>query len=114
MPSLNMQGPYPLNELSIDTYVNAITGNYGLGHSDGSLFSVMYVGRSENINKRLKEHISEGYTYFMFSYAPTIVDAYLKECRNYHAYLDEGFVLDNQVHPAKPEGSTLKCPICGQ
>jgi hypothetical protein len=113
MPTLNMQGPILLNEQAIDAHVKSAIGNYALGKFD-RIFYVMYVGRSENINKRLKEHIKDGYSCFMFSYASTIVNAYLKECENYHAYVDEGFKLDNQIHPAMPEGVVLKCPICGQ
>jgi hypothetical protein len=114
MPTLNMQGPRPLTEQFVDTYVNATIGNYAVGQLYGQTFFVMYVGRSENVNKRLKEHIKDGYSYFMFSYSSTIINAYLKECKDYHAYIDEGFKLDNQIHPAKPEGVALKCPICGR
>jgi hypothetical protein len=113
MPTLNMQGPIPLNEYTLNTHVKSAIGNYALGELNDA-FYVMYVGRSENINKRLKEHIKDGYSYFMFSYSSTIINAYLKECENYHAYIDKGFKLDNQIHPARPEGVVLKCPICGQ
>ena len=38
---------------------------------------------------------------------------YSKECECYHRYGGKD-KLDNEVHPQKPEGTNLKCPVCGE
>jgi hypothetical protein len=111
-----MEGPYPLTNQSIDQYVakNRI-GNYALGVYGSNLFAVKYAGRSDTcLNSRLKQYPgSPGYTHFMFSYAASAVQAYQKECINFHDYSE--YRLDNAIHPDKPEGhpAGLKCPRCG-
>ena len=115
MPILNMEGPYPLNEESIDTNVNTkATGNYTLGVFEGTLFRVRYVGRSDtDLNRRLNEHLGEPYTHFMRSYPSAAVYAYEKECLNFHDF-GGSERLHNKIHPDKPEGYPhLKCPRCG-
>jgi hypothetical protein len=115
MPSLNMEGPYPLTEQFINAHIiNEAIGNYALGIAHNRQFAVQYVGRSDtDLKRRLAEHIGEPYTYFMFSYAENVVQAYQKECVNYHDYVDPGYRLDNEIHPDKPEGrSDLRCPRC--
>ena len=117
MPLLSMGEAYPLTENAIDTYVEEAIGNYALGIASKGTFAVMYIGRSDsNLNKRLKEHIKEGYPNFKFAYADNQGTAYQKECQDYHAFLDNGKKLDNEIHPAKPTGSTasFRCPVCGQ
>jgi hypothetical protein len=115
---LNMHGPYSLTLDSIDSYVEEKIGNYALGVAHGITFAVKYVGRSDsNVNKRLKDHVRhQGYTHFKYSYSTDAIQAYQKECADYHAFVDNGFALDNEIHPAKPEGASpsLACPTCGQ
>ena len=79
-------------------------------------FTIHYVGRSDtDLNRRLKEHIDDPYDHFMFSYAADAVEAYEKECVNYHDFTDSGNQLDNENHPDKPDGrSDLRCPRCGE
>jgi hypothetical protein len=117
MPSLNMNNrPCPLTEEVINTNVKETIGNYAIGVLYKETFAVKYVGRSDtNLNQRLKDYIGkEGYTHFMFSYAVNTIQAYEKECRNYHDFIDAGFRLDNKIHPDKPENHPdwLKCPRC--
>jgi hypothetical protein len=113
MASLDMNGPYSLTEMKIDTYVSESIGNYALGYTDdGGVFRVLYVGRSDtNLNQRLKDHIDEGFREFKFSIAATKKAAYTKECQNYHDFNPK----NNEIHPAKPTGlDSLECPVCGQ
>jgi hypothetical protein len=122
MPKLNMEGPFPLTKEAIDANVEETIGNYALGtieniktnNTSQNIFYVQYVGRSDNINRRLKEHIEEKYTYFRFTHSASLIAAYKKECRDYHAFGAEE--LDNIIHPAKPENAPadLRCPVCGQ
>jgi hypothetical protein len=119
MPSLDMSGPYPLTAEAIDEYVaEGKIGNYALGVYGKNKLAIKYIGRSDtDLNKRLKEHIEEkGYTCFKFSCAESTVQAYQKECLNYHDFIDAGFRLDNTIHPAKPKNhpDDLRCPRCGR
>jgi hypothetical protein len=113
MPSLEMSGPYDYDYDSIDAHVEqGMIGNYALGskNSEGK-FLVGYVGRSNSdLNAELKTYLGEkSYPLFKFSYASSEVDAYNKECKNYH-----DFEPDSQIHPAKPRQSRVVCPICHQ
>jgi len=115
MPSLNMKGPYPFNTKAVDANVSdKAIGNYALGTIEQEQFVVQYVGRSDtDLKERIKDHIGEPYSCFMYSYAENVTKAYQKECINYHDYVDPGYRLDNEIHPDKPEGySDLKCPRC--
>lgn len=111
MASLNMKGPYTLNDSYIDKFDSNEIGNYGLGYSDDTYFYVKYVGRSDDdLNKRLKEHVGE-YKEFMFSYATSKKETFNKECRNYHDF-GGSKKLDNTNHPARPKGKDWECPKC--
>ena len=112
--------PY-LNNKKIDNEVERDKlGVYGLdrGSKDDS-FKVYYLGRADScLNTRLKDHIGDKYKgsiykWFKYDYANSVEDAYRKECECYHYYGGKD-KLDNEVHPQKPEGTNLKCPICGE
>jgi len=118
MPTLNMNGPYDLTYSEIDNIVTLkeFAGNYALGFVDkAGAFYVHYVGRSDtDIAFRLKKHVyEEKYPKFMYSYANSVKEAFEKECRNYHDF-GGAEVLDNEIHPDKPEGTNYRCPICGK
>jgi len=114
MPSLSMQGPYSLDNESIDEYVTkTLPGNYALGTVNDYKFIVKYVGRSDtDVNARLKTWVGKNYTRFKFSYATSSKAAFAKECKNFH---DFGGTkkLDNDIHPGRPEDSDWGCPVCG-
>lgn len=117
MLSLNMEkGPYLLTEQDIDANVKDTIGNYAIGVYHNKEFTVKYVVRSDtNLNQRLKDHVGKkGYRHFKFSYAENAIQAYQKECLNYHDFIDVGRRLDNAIHPDKPENRPdwLKCPRC--
>ena len=123
MATLNMKGPYSFNSDEINRVVAEGTiGNYALGrtNTDGA-FNVLYVGRSVDVRKRLHEHLTSAtddwseVTQFTFSTASNEVEAYKKECQNWHDFGESNLLHDNEYHPTKPDGQTeLKCPVCGQ
>lgn len=113
---------YELTEEKINEVVDSNRiGNYAYGYlNDEGIFIVRYVGRSDSdLRERLKHGLydnnpeSAKYERFKFSYASSPGKAYEKECRNYHDFGGEEGRLVNDVHPAKPQNSSLSCPICG-
>ena len=114
MASLDMKGPYSLDNSTVDAQVaQKSAGNYALGYvDDKSVFIVQYVGRSDSdVNCRIKNHMGEGYVKFKYSYATSPKAAFEKECRNYHDF-GESKSLKNTLHPDRPENSGWKCPVC--
>lgn len=94
-----------------------LVGNYllseGLKSAENRLI-VTYVGRSDDLNRRLKEHLldKERYIWFWYKPADSEREAYEQECRDYHTYRLV-HALNNVVHPAKMSDEDV-CPICGQ
>lgn len=119
MVSLNMSGPFDLTSNEINRVISEISpGNYALGftYKDGVTFMVKYIGRSDiNLNSRLHEWVGVNrvYSQFKCSYAKNPEGAFIKECKNFHDFGGTQS-LDNDVHPARPQNSSIKCPICGQ
>jgi len=115
MASLEMKGPHPLTDSEIDRQVTRTSpGNYGLGYTkDDGTYIVQYVGRSDNdVNSRLHDWTGKKYKQFKYSYASSAKEAFEKECHNYHDF-GGSEKLDNDVHPDRPSGTNLKCPVCG-
>lgn len=123
MPSLNMGGAsFPLNEKEInDRIAEKRIGNYAYGYlNDKGAFVVKYVGRSDtDLRDRIKHGIQKfkdnpklRYEQFKFSYADSAEEAYRKECQNYHDFGGPNGLLENDIHPDAPDGSTLTCLIC--
>lgn len=86
MASLNMSGPFPLNEREIDQNIRKkIPGNYAYGFlNNDERFVVQYVGRSDDdLNSRIKHGIGR---YNKYSYANDSKEAFEKECLNYHDF----------------------------
>lgn len=111
-----MEGPFLLDSKIIDLKVTlAKPGNYYLGEYRDRTFYVLYVGSDHvNVKIRLKQHIGEPCPYFMFRYASSPKDAYVFESQKYHDFGGERGNLLNKIHPAKPDGSDWKCPVCGK
>jgi len=109
-----LYGHFHLTEAVIDANVGKSIGCYIAGdeiQADGSL-TVKYVGRSDyDLNARLKYWVNV-YKYFQYGHYSTETDAYAQESRLYHAF-GGSVELENSIHPAKPSGSSAKCPICG-
>jgi len=114
--SLGVEGPFDFTFAEIDAKVlPRRIGSYVLGTvlADGS-FNVRYVGRSDtDLNVELKKRLASKYLKFMFSYAASSKDAFIKESQNYHFFSGKGR-LDNERHPDRPDDMTnLECPVIG-
>lgn len=109
-----MLGPYDFTKEEIEERVtNKQAGNYALGYVDEkSTFKVLYVGRSDtDLNAELKNRTSwTKYKQFKYSYASSAKTAFEKECNNYHDFGGKGS-LDNEIHPARPDGTIYSCPV---
>ena len=105
-------------------------GNYRIGCLNDGYFWVKYFGRSDDNNRglrqRVSDHLSKGKStnhktkiydesyYFSFSIAPNALEAFKRECRDFHTFidLDDGNFVDNDIHPDRPKGH--RCPICNE
>lgn len=114
---------YPLNKDSIEENIpdGIQPANYRIGRLSNLGYSVIYVGRVDNrqdrgLKDRMIEHLDdfEGDCYFEWNESASILDAYKKECKDYHYWSSFG-TLENSIHPRKPNSSFFTiCPICGQ
>jgi hypothetical protein len=109
MASTGLKGAYALANDKIDEVVTKTSaGAYALGKSEDETFYVSYVGRSDSdVNSRLKKHVGK-YKHFKYDYFSSPKAAFEKECNMYHDFSN----LDNDVHPARPAGSSWTCPRC--
>lgn len=106
-----MNGPYLLTTETVDRVVTRISpGAYILGNRQKV---ARYVGRSDDdVRGRLKKWASSTYSYFWYEYAGSPRAAFQVECRYWHRYGGAKGKLDNKNHPARPAGSSWKCPVC--
>lgn len=114
---------YPLNEESIEMHIpdDVQPANYRIGRLVGQKYHVIYVGRVDSrqdrgLKDRMIEHVGEftGDCYFEWNAADSILDAYMRECEDYHCWSLYGS-LENKIHPRKPDDYTqTMCPVCGQ
>ncbi len=123
MASLNMVGPYILTENEVNANIESDRiGNYAFGYlNDKGVFVVRYVGRSDtDLRTRIKHGLTDRninptkyrYEWFKFSYADTPMEAYIKECKNYHDFGGDRGKLLNTNHPDTPDGMKADCPFC--
>ena len=114
MAETGLFGPHGLTQKEIDAAVRGTgPGAYALGRWNGSTFYVDYVGRSDgDVNGRLKQWVGSKYTHFKFGFYDSAKAAFEKECRLFHDF-GGAKTLDNKVHPARPQGSSWKCPVSG-
>jgi hypothetical protein len=112
MPSLRMEGPYSLNNKTIDEKVTKVSpGNYALGRKNESgIFLISYIGRAEtDLSSELKSWINKtDKPLFKFRYAISARDAFGIECENYHDFVKNG----KGKHPERPANTDWKCPRC--
>lgn len=110
MPNLGLQGPYSLDADTVDSqFPRTAPGNYALGFVRKGKFSFDYIGRDDkDLNRRLKEHMGEGYTHFKAAYASSSKAAFEKECEHFHDFPR----LKNKIHPPPPDDTDCECPRC--
>lgn len=87
-------------------------GAYALGHLNNKRFCVEYVGRSDfDVGDRLTDHIGQ-YERFKFDYCSSAKVAFERECHLWHDFGGPKGDPDNDIHPARPNGSSWACPRC--
>jgi hypothetical protein len=101
-----------LSNSEVESHVRLSSpGVYALDRTTTRGFTVNYVGRADDdLARRLKEHVTEDvYKYFKYEYVNSARAAFEMECKLYHSYRN----LDNQIHPARPKGTSYPCPVAG-
>lgn len=116
MASLNMAGPFELSQEVINEVIpEGYPGNYAYGYTDTEgYFRVQYVGRADTDLKIRITHGIGQYKQFKASLANSDLDAYHKECINWHEFGGVEKILDNKIHPATPKNKLAFCPICSK
>lgn len=120
---------YPLTEKGIASLTTDWhCGNYIICSANVSadrgcvVARVAYVGRVDKspIKSRLLDHLreerfKEASWYFHVRRADAPKEAYERECRDYHRFLeaDDTGAFMNKIHPDRPDGETFHCPVCG-
>lgn len=95
--------------------------NYRIGRVVGNNYYVIYVGRVDirqdrGLKDRMLEHLGEFESdcYFGWNSANSVLDAYRRECEDFHYGGQYGY-LENKIHPRKPDNNlNTHCPVCGQ
>jgi hypothetical protein len=111
MGTTGLYGNYDLTGPGILAAVSGHSpGVYALGKVENGTFYIHYVGRSDtDVSTRLQQHVTKWYPHFQFDYFGSAQAAFEKECQLYHDFSPP----DNLVHPARPQNSTLSCPVRG-
>lgn len=112
MASLKLNGPYDLDEPTIDSAIRKESaGTFVIGMlDDEGTFVIEYVGRADSdLNSTLKAKEEEtDFTKFKFIYTDSAEEAFTKECEIYHDFEPPA----NEGHPQRPEHAYWKCPRC--
>lgn len=103
-----MNGPHSLTNSNINRRVDNDIGVYKLFNTHGG--PVRYVGKSEDLARRLKRHTDE-YEFFEFAHRDSINAAYRSESTLFHRHGGTDN-LDNEIHPPLPNGISETCPVC--
>ena len=84
----------------------------GIYHIQINTFKVYYIGRTENLSQRIKEHIGEEkeYQYYMYKICKNKIEAFENECILYHDLKENDCLKYNKIHPSKLD--SYQCPIC--
>lgn len=109
MASPNLSGVFALTKDQIDKVVTSTSpGVYVLDSTSFGDFKNCYVGRSDvDLNGRLQSWIGV-YKFCKAAYCSSAKAAFEAECELYHDLNPP----DNAIHPARPSGSSWKCPRC--
>lgn len=115
MATSGLRGPFTLTTAGVQQAVTGVSaGAYALGHtrSTDNMFIIEYVGRSDDdVRARLLTWAPTKYHQFKYEYYTSSLAAYRKECDLFHDF--GGLSLDNDVHPARPANTNLRCARCG-
>ena len=105
-----LRGPFPLTPEALAARIAAQFAAFALGYTSGDgRFCTTVVGRANgNLRERLARHLG---TEREFRYLPLTsdADAFDVECRLFHSLAP----LKTRLHPARPPGTSLTCPVCG-
>jgi len=94
--------PWLVRTLVPDRYI----GTYAL-HQHGD---VIYVGRSDDLRRRLIVHAEDRRAdFFTYDVHKSSLHAFEVESALYHILADS---VTNQIHPAAPKRSGATCPFC--
>ena len=108
---MGLTGPFSLTTSGVTAAVTFRSpGAYALGFLGAdNVFQIAYVGRSdEDVSSRLLNHVQKPHSQFCFAYLSSAPVAFFKECNLYHDFDPP----ENLVHPARPQGTNLRCPRC--
>jgi hypothetical protein len=111
LPPVELRGPYLLTFQEIVRLVRPRTaGVYSLGEMDGpSKFLISYIGAGfEDVRSDLLNRIGTAGR-FKVALTPTPAAAFLRQCQLFHQFRPAG----NFLHPERPAGTKLLCPLCG-
>ena len=89
-------------------------GVYVLGNEQNGEFVPRYVGRSDySLRKRLltHNHLYE-YDYVVFRTVSCSKEAFYTESKWWHDCNNNGYEIDNKIHPDAPSGTYIECPYC--
>lgn len=102
----------PFSDLSINSFVPpGQIGVYTLRRGTGTE-AKFYVGRAEDLKRRLKDHLVEDYDVFNLIICDSLEEAALIECIRFHDFkLLVGGKFLNKNHPNLFRDS--RCPVLG-
>jgi hypothetical protein len=105
-----LRGPFPLSHEIVASEIAGRFGVFALGYTsaDGR-FCTTAIGRADgDLPVRLMRHIGRERE-FKYASLTSVIDAFDAECRLFHSLA----LLKTRVHPARPAGMSLSCPVCG-
>lgn len=106
-------GVFRFEQIVIERVIKPGTsGNYALGEkNEAGEFIVRMVGRSDvDLRAELTSKLATNkYPYFKFSESSPPA-AFEMECAHFHTLRPQ---IVNRVHPVPPQGTEMKCFLCG-
>ena len=108
--------PFERNWIKQIVPIDIKKGNYQIGAIADCAFNVCYVGRAidQPLQTRILQHPEylDDNHYFCCKAADKDEEAIYQECIDYHSFGEDEW-LDNECHPALPEGEECSWVGCG-